>query len=226
MSPDARRYLIALGILVVFGAVAHAVRVNRVPEAIYQPDFSAIPRQVGEYQGRDVPVDESIYKFLAAAGILERVYEGPGGAVRLTVIYAPDWRSIHSPAGCFPAQGWEVITDDEVTYSPPPDSPVQKPLKARLIRLHKDDHWLLALFSFAYYGGTTSNWAEEGYRVAFGPRGAGGLVITLNTPVQPNLRAAAERISHIFVETYPAAISFWYEGDTAGEDPAVELPAD
>lgn len=226
MSSDARRYLIALGVLMVFAGGAHFLRVNRVPEAKYSPSFAAIPRQVGEYVGHDVPVEESIYRFLAAAGMLERVYQGPEGPVQLTVIYAPDWRSIHSPAGCFPAGGWEVISDDAVTYPPLPNSPVQEPLKARLIRLHKDDQWLLALFSFAYYGGTTSNWAEEGYRVAFGPRGAGGLVITLNTPIQPDLRAATRRISRIFGETYPAAISFWYEeGTTPSDDTAAEPAA-
>jgi EpsI family protein len=211
MSALARRYLIALGLVLAFGGAGEAIRVTRVPPAAYRPDFAAIPLRIGEYQGRDLPIDESVYKFLGAGGMIEREYVGPGAPVRLSVLYASDWRSVHSPEGCYPAQGWELVSNEKVTVPVRADRGEAQPLQARLLRLHKGDQTLLALFSFAYKGGTTPDWAWMGLRVALGPKGAGGLVFTLSTLEKPNAQAARARIEQIFAAAYPKAVEFWYQ---------------
>jgi hypothetical protein len=208
VSPDARRYLTALAVVLVLGGAGEALRLSRPREAHYQPDFAAVPLRIGDYQGRDLPVSESIYRFLAAGGMLEREYEGPAGAVRLTIIYAADWRSVHSPTGCYPAVGWEVLEDRPVDFLAPGGASAE-PLHARLLRVRKGDQERLAAFSFAYQGGTTADWALMTLRVALGPRGAGGLVFTLSTPNDPG---ALARLGEIYAAAYPAAIGFWNQG--------------
>ncbi|HEY3398165.1 MAG TPA: exosortase-associated EpsI family protein [Armatimonadota bacterium] len=215
MPTDSRRYLIAAALVLLLGSGGEYVRVTRVPPAAYHPTFAEVPLSIGDYQGKDVPIDESIYRFLAASGMLERRYEGPEGGVQMTILYASDWRSVHSPAGCFPAQGWEIVSDDPVSYDPPRGSGITSMLHARLLRLHKDDKWLMAMFSFAYQGGTTSDWSDEGMKVARGPRGAGGLVFTLSTPLDPrDPQASVKRIGTVFATAYPGAIAFWNQPAT------------
>ena len=205
MSADARRYLIAVILLAVLGSAAEAVRIARVPPAAYHPTFAEVPREIGTYTGRDLPVDQSIFAFLGAEAMLERSYEGPGVPVQMTVLYAPDWRSIHSPEGCFPAQGWSVLEEKVLTVASSAG-----PLQAKLIRSRKDDQHLLALFSFAYYGGTTADWTQEGYKVALGPRGAGGVLFSLSTPLESSDPApGTARLTEVLQVAYPAAIAFW-----------------
>ncbi len=206
MSSDTRRYLTALAAVIVLGAAAEAMRLTRPRQAQYQPDFATVPLRIGDYQGRDLPVDESIYRYLAAGGMLEREYEGPAGPVRLTILYAADWRSVHSPTGCYPATGWEVLEDRAVDFPPQAASGSTKPLHARLLRVRKGEQERLAVFSFAYAGGTTADWAQMTIRVALGRRGAGGLVFTLSTPSDPG---ALARIGEIYAAAYPEAIRFW-----------------
>ena len=105
MPPAPRRYLIALAVVLSLGGGGEALRLSRPRAADYHPTFAAVPLQIGDYQGQDLPVDQSIYSFLAAGGMLERRYRGPAGTVQLTIIYAADWRSVHSPTGCYPASG-------------------------------------------------------------------------------------------------------------------------
>ena len=212
MPADARRFLTAAVLLLVLGGAAEAVRTTRVPPAAYHPTFAEVPVQIGEFRGEDRSVDQSIYNFLAASAILERVYTGPDGVpVRLSLVYAPDWRSIHSPESCLPNQGWQMVEQHVLSISAPPGFPVPGPLNVKLMELQKDQERMLALYSFAYYGGTTADWAQMSWKVVLGPRGAGGLLFTLNTPITKKGPEAGERLQAVLEGTYPPALGFWYK---------------
>ena len=219
MPQDARRYLAALAVVVVLGGAGEALRLSRDNAAHYQPDFAEVPMRIGDFQGRDLPVDQSIFDFLSAAGMLEREYRGPRGPVWLSVIYAANWRSVHSPMGCYPAQGWEVLDERPVEF---PAQAGGEPLHARLLRVKKDDQERLAIFSFAYKGGNTADWATLPFRVMLGPPGAGGLVFTLSTPALPDSSAALERLAEIFAAAYPPAVAFWDQPYPAARSTAWE----
>ena len=149
-------------------------------------------------------VDHSTVEY-ATNSAAPAVVSVSGGPVSMSVLYAPDWRSIHSPEGCFPAQGWTVLEEKVLTV---PSS--AGPLQAKLIRLKKGDLYLLALFCFGYPGGTTADWTQEGYKVALGPRGAGGIVFTLSTVIATtDPEAAGKHLTEIMQVAYPAAASFW-----------------
>ncbi len=216
MPPVTRRYLAALVVMVVAGGVLHATRALSTAPPAYQPDFAALPLQIAGYDGEELEVNESIFRFLGADAMLERLYTGPDGWVSVTLIYGAHWRNVHSPSGCYPAQGWLTVNDDAIEVAAPDNSPTPAPIEARLLRVIKNEQQRLAVFSFCHLGGTTSDWTKQGWQVATGPRGAGGVIIILNTDSTPDRPTAQQRLKQFLAEVYPYAVSFWYEEPSTG----------
>jgi hypothetical protein len=214
MQTDTRRYLTVLATLLVCTALVQVARAKRGVEAVYRPDFSRVPMVVGKLKGTPQPVAESIYSYLQANAMEERLYTDGQREVRLVMIYGTDWRSIHAPTGCFPAQGWQIVHNRTVDPPAPPGCPHPGPLHARVLDTHKGDAHLLAMFAYARPGGTTSDWTTHVLKVATGPRGAGGMIIILQTPIQGNDAQAAEALlSETLCSIYPSAVEFWYTGN-------------
>lgn len=218
MHQDARRYLAAAVLLFVGAGLTHASRTLRHAEAHYEPDFSRVPLVIGDYQGERRPVDESIFAYLDAVAMEERMYTGPDGWVRLALIYGTDWRSIHAPTGCFPAQGWHIAHSRTLNLPAPPESPHPGPIQVQVLDVTKDERRLIAMFSYARPGGTTSDWTVHGWKVATGPRGAGGMIISLQSAVPDgDARAVEDTLARFMAEVYPGAVSFWYEGKSPAD---------
>ena len=216
MSATTRRYLVALIILLAAAAAVEAVRiVSSVPPA-FAPDFATLPMKIGNYQGQPREVDEFIRNYLGAEQMLERLYTGPDGLVSVTLIYGADWRDVHSPVSCLPAQGWLIVADDSIRVSAPTNLPVPGTIHARLLRAVKNDQYQMAAFAFCHPGGTTSNWIYQGWKVLTGPRGAGGVIVILNTEPTPNREAAQQRLEQFLAAAYPHAVSFWYQEPQTG----------
>jgi len=211
----ARRHIAIIVVLLLGAVAAQVAHIVRKSPAQYTPGFDAVPMELGAYKGDALSVDQSIYRFLAADAMIERRYVAKDGTVKLSLIYGSDWRSLHSPAGCYPAQGWQIVTDEQLTVPAPPDSPTSAPLQARLLRVRKSKIELLAMFTFCYPGGTTGQWAEQGWKVATGPRGAGGIVISLIMPTGGNLAEARQRLKWFLQQVYPHAVKFWYQDENS-----------
>jgi len=216
MSATTRRHLVALIILLAAAAAVEAVRIVSSTPPAFAPDFATLPMKIGTYQGQNREVDEFIRKYLGAEQMLERLYTGPDGLVSVTLIYGVDWRDVHSPVSCFPAQGWLIVADDSIQVPAPADSPTPGAIHARLLRVVKNDQHRLAAFAFCHPGGTTSNWISQGWRVLTGPRGAGGVIIILNSEPTPDLKAAQQRLEQFLAAVYPHAVSFWYQEPPTG----------
>ncbi len=216
MSATARRSLVAIIILLSAAAGVETVRIMSSAPPAFAPDFATLPMKIGNYQGRNREVDEFIRQYLSAEQMLERLYTGPDGWVSVTLIYGAHWRDVHSPVSCLPAQGWLIVTDDPIEVPAPANSPTSGPVHARLLRAVKNDQYHLAAFAFCHPGGSTSNWIYQGWKVLIGPRGAGGVIIIINSEPTPNLEAAQQRIKQFLAAVYPHAVSFWYQAPQAG----------
>lgn len=221
MHPDSRRYLAAsLIFLLGAGATQTALRMRGV-EAIYRPDFSRIPLEVGEYKGKRVPVDHSLYQVLEAQAMEERIYSSPRRSIALSLIYGTDWRTIHAPTGCYPAQGWHIVHDTTMEVPAPPDCPHPGPLQAHVLEVTKGERRELAVYVYARPGATTSDWTAHGFKVATGPPGAGGMIITLRTPVgSGDSESARQELVKLLRAIYTPSVSFWYHSDTRPNQPA------
>ena len=215
MHQDARRYLVAAVVLLAAAGLVQVAAALRGVEAKYEVDFSRVSMRIGEYKARRLPVEESIFAYLGANAMEERLYEGPERQIRLAMVYGTDWRSIHAPTGCYPAQGWHIVHNRAIELPAPADNPHPGPLHARVLEATKGDAHELALFVYARPGGTTSDWTTHGWKVATGPRGAGGMIIILQSPItKRDVKGAQDAMKQLLAAIYPKAVSFWYDHKT------------
>lgn len=191
-----------------------AVEQLRPREGDYSPDFAAVPRTVDDYTAEELPVEEWIFNFLEADRMLGLVYAAGDNTkppVRVNLVYGKHWRSIHTPIHCYPAQGWLIVSQEACSIAL--DTNTSDGATAQINRLHvsKDGTEMLVWYVLAYVGGTTANWTTMGLRVAIGPPGGGGMVITLTTPMDPDDPAESDRRLGKFVrEIYPPLQRSWY----------------
>lgn len=211
MHQDSRRFLIAGVILLVGAGLVQAAQMLRGAEAVYEPDFDAIPMQVGKFKGERLEQNDEIFKYLEAHTMETRVYDDGERAVSLTLIFSTDWRSIHAPTGCYPAQGWSMKENKTVKLQAPANCPHPGQIEARAVYAKKGDAAEVALFVYARPGATTSDWTAHGWNVATGPRGAGGMIVTLRTaPQSDDFDRELRPLVELLQATYPAAVAFWY----------------
>ena len=92
--------------------------VDKVPAS--EP-LADMPRQIGPWIGRDLPIDQSVLDILGKGDFMERNYTVPGSPstlpVDLFIGYFPTQRTgqtIHSPQHCLPGAGW---TFESSSYS-------------------------------------------------------------------------------------------------------------
>ena len=90
--------------------------------AVDPANLERLPRRIGDWQGRDVPLDSVVEQMLRADFNLQRDYRGPDGdSIAVYVGYygtARGGRPEHTPPVCYDAQGWEVVDSREVELDP------------------------------------------------------------------------------------------------------------
>lgn len=212
MQHYTRRCLIAAALLLAGGGAVNAVWLRRAPEVRYRPDFSRVPHEVDDLRAERVPVEKRIFEYLGADAMEELKYAGPGGEqVRVSFVYGRDWRAVHDPLQCYKQQGWAVAESEQVEIPAPPDCPHPGPLKAVRMRVHKAGVTMLALYLFAHRGGTESDWTAQGWAVSGTPRGTGGILVSMSTPVRDgDAQGSAELMKRVLRKFYVPLISFWY----------------
>lgn len=212
MHSDTRRHLIALALLLAGGAWANLIWARQPREARYRPAFDAVPRQVASLRGKELPVEQRIFDYLGADAMLDLRYTDGVRRVDLTFVYGTDWRAVHSPLSCLPQQGWQVDERKLLELPAPPACPHPGPISGQLLRAHKPSGAeMLVLYVFAHKGGTTGDWVKQGWAVSQTPRGTGGLMLLLSTPVVNGDAAGASKLlEEVFGSAYTPAVSFWY----------------
>ena len=212
MQNYAKRCVIAGAIILAAAVFVNAIWAGRAPQVVYKVNFKSVPMQIGDLKGSRVPVEQRIFQYLGADAMDEILYEGPSGrAVHLSLIYSSDWRGVHSPLSCYPQQGWLVDEQREIEVPAPPGCAHPGPLKARLMRVHKDASRLVALYVFAHDGGTASTYEAQSLAVLRAPRGSGGLVLALSSPVgREGYRDALATAETVLRGAYVPAVAFWY----------------
>ncbi len=211
MRHDATRYLIAIGALVAGIALTPVMHHVRPEGAQYQVDLSAIPMRIDGMNGRVLPGDEGVQAYLEADVMETVAYGEPPYTVTMNVIYGGSWRTVHSPAQCYPAGGWLVVWEHDTVVPIDGDLPHEKPVLGRLIRVEREDQAQLVLFVFAHKGGTSIDYAEHAWAVQTGPRGAGGLSLMASAPILGDEEKTQARLAEVTAAVYPHVIGFWYE---------------
>lgn len=210
MHADARRYLIAGLVLLLGAGLTQGARALRPTESRFKADFSAVPMELDGYKGEMVDVDAEVRKYLAADAMEQRIYRKDDRMVSLSLIFGTDWRSIHAPTGCYPAQGWQIVHDRAVDLPAPQGMEAQGPVHARLLEATKDKAREMSLFIYARPGATSADWTYHVARMMTGARGSGGLILILRTAPPPGEQRQAEELLRTFLAgVYPKAVAFW-----------------
>ena len=81
---------------------------DRIP---FSEPLSKLPRTIGPWVGRDLPIDQETIAVLGKGEFLSRAYTDGTGSIPITLFigYFPTQRTgqtIHSPRNCLPGAGW------------------------------------------------------------------------------------------------------------------------
>ncbi|MBI1977226.1 MAG: EpsI family protein [Candidatus Omnitrophica bacterium] len=90
--------------------------------------FGTIPFQIGDWVGKDEPVDELTYQILETKNILSRLYQNPKGeAVHLLLVgSSKDRRVAHPPEVCYTSSHYTITETKDASL---PVSGLEVPVK-------------------------------------------------------------------------------------------------
>lgn len=108
------RVVVAVVILVGVQAAVWWVRKGREPEEIRAPNqsFSGLPMRLGEWSGRDEPMDPRMGAAVGAVDVVNRQYVDELGAkiaVQVAAFATADNELPHDPHLCYGQVGWTVV---------------------------------------------------------------------------------------------------------------------
>ncbi len=217
MSGDTLRHL-TVCLLLAAAAVAQHNLPEPTCEPVAEPDWSRVPRRLGDWVDEDLPVNKAVAEYLRAQAMLSRRYRKGDQELHVSAVFGTQWRSLHSPAGCFFSQGWQALKREQVTLPAPENCPHPGPLHAETMVVQQGNRYMAVTYLYAYPGGTTASWVEQCYRVTRGGARKGGIVIIVEgttdlSGIDRTLAAEAELLGLI----YPHLVEGWYDG---GRQPA------
>ena len=107
------RILVACGCIAAAQTVVVAIHQGMDPEPAAIPVTGAdtLPSMVGDYLGRDEPIDEKLVRAADSDIMLNRVFENQLGdrMIANVGIWVDYGRGIpHKPDECYPSAGWEI----------------------------------------------------------------------------------------------------------------------
>lgn len=171
--------------------------------------FSALPRQLGDWHGTDVPISSEVLDVLGRGDFLSRTYRDNSRAlpnVDLFIAYFPSQRTgdtIHSPEHCLPGAGWSPLGSSKVTLALPGRSPFPA---NRYLVARGEDRLLVLYWYWAHNRAVASEYWAKFYLVADAIRlnRSDGAMIRVTTPVgRESVGTAQSRLVAVAGELVP-----------------------
>jgi EpsI family protein len=151
MSPTRRAALGVAFLTVGLAAQAALEQATQTPRPPLKQPLATLPLRLGDWDGRDEPVDPEILQRSQADDYLNRVYEDrtrPGRRLVLWVNYSRHGLNLrHSPAICLPSSGWTKV--ESQTQVVPIGRRAAAPLLISRLGYSKDE--LVQQIGFWYY---------------------------------------------------------------------------
>jgi EpsI family protein len=201
VSQPARRYLAPFMVLAFGAAAGLSLRNSRPTAPPGAIDLTRLPLAVGDFEGRELPPDDSVFAYLGADEMIDRVYvdEEAQQAVKLSVVFARGWRALHSPRDCFKNQGWSVIEDRPLQTAA--SGGLAQPIYGNLLIMSKQGQRMATVYTFTTAGATTGDWLRHSFRMAVGQGTHGGaLVVAVAGSSGPEQDDAAAKAATTLVE--------------------------
>jgi EpsI family protein len=109
-----RQFIIVLSILIAALAISVPAFLI-VPSAKEEALVSIFPMQIGEWKGKDLPVEENVYEILETRNLILREYVKGDSKVYLYIIYSQDNRKVsHPPEVCLEGSGITVVKTEKI----------------------------------------------------------------------------------------------------------------
>jgi EpsI family protein len=201
------RLLIACGLIVASQLVVVGIHRGTDPKPAELPQIgpTTIPENVGDFVGRDAPLDERTVAASNADAMLNRVYENRLGdtVIANIAIWVDFGRGIpHKPEQCYPMAGWEVVNRSKLTV-PVSD---HQPLHLKQYVFQRDMS-RIAVAYWVYLGDQTITDSEEIRPILQRLRRSGGIMpplvkVMLHTDA-PNIEQAQARLSRFVAALAP-----------------------
>jgi EpsI family protein len=142
------RYLTVMVLLVLAAVTARFVgydTYNNPEQGISA--IAQIPLHFGQWQGKDLPLEEKIYEVLETRSIIHRSYSSPSGeSVFLSIVYYTETKvDFHAPEGCLAGQGVQVTKEEKVISLHPEGREIQLGLN-QLVRREEGTDTLVYYF--------------------------------------------------------------------------------
>jgi len=202
------RFLLAVSVIVLTAIFLQARGRHEIIPS--RPSLSSFPAQLGDWQGKDFPLDQATLDVLGPGDFLVRGYSNASEDlpyIDLFVAYFPSQRTgdtIHSPKNCLPGAGWTPEENERVTLS----YPGRAPFPANRYVISKAGARKLVLYWYwAHDRGVASEYWAKYYLVkdAIRMNRSDGALVRITTDMFPGETAAAaqQRLRPFTAEVVP-----------------------
>jgi EpsI family protein len=178
---------VAAALLALTAIFLHARNRNEVLPA--REPLAALPTQLGDWTGTDVPIPDDIREVLGPGDFLLRIYRNSSAAashVDAFIAYFPSQRAgdtIHSPKNCLPGAGWSPVESSRVRIT----LPDQRVIPAnRYVIAKGSDRQLVLYWYWAHDRAVASEYWAKYYLVADSIRmnRSDGSLVRITTPLR------------------------------------------
>ncbi len=212
MAEMKRRYLVLIVIM-----AATAIIVNYLSYGSFYKAEAAvetvgkIPLKIGDWVGRDVPLDKRVYDILETKAILNRQYRKGGHTVLLSLVYYPETKvDFHAPEACLSGQGVEVSKSPRtiwVNYH-------NKRVKVGINQLVRQHNGINELYFYFYKAGDFMGRSYIRLRLnlalnKFRSTNRSGSLIRVSVPVTGgSFKAASSTLTDFVHDLYPYLLRY------------------
>jgi len=212
MAKMKNRFLILCAIMAVTALVVNFLSYGTFYKAEAAVEtVRKIPLLVGNWVGKDVPLDPRVFDILETKAILNREYVSHGQTVLLSLVYYPETKvDFHAPEACLSGQGVQVSKSPRTIVINYRNKKVPIELN-QLVRRHNS---MDELYFYFYKAGTFMgrSYIKLRFNLAlnkFKSKSISGSLIRVSTPmIDGNYRAASKTLTSFIQALYPYLIRY------------------
>ena len=182
-----------------------------VPKEKEEVSISKMPMKIGEWQGKDLSVDERAYEILETRNLILREYTKGNDKVYLYAIYSQGNRKVsHPPEVCFEGSGVTIIKKEKISM----ELVSGQKIPVNELVVEKDGANNIVIYWYKAEDFYTDNYLKQQLRIALLRlrfKDASGAMIRVSAEVPPaqssraleNIRAFTKEASRYFEEVMP-----------------------
>lgn len=205
-----KQYIIVIAILVAVFAISVPAYLI-VPTAKEETLVSALPLKIGDWQGRDLPVEEDAYEILETRNLILREYTRGEDKVYLYIVYSQDNRKVsHPPEVCFEGSGITIVKKEPIVLELTGNNEVL----ANKLTVEKAGAANIVVYWYKAGNYYIDNYLKQQLRIALSRvqlKRTSGALIRLSAEMDPsnpdkameNIRAFARASSAYFAQVIP-----------------------